>query len=412
MNPFKFIDQHLYIENIKVANLAKIYGTPAYIYSANTIKNRYLSYAQNMPKNGLVCYAVKANSNLAILQLLAKMGAGFDIVSGGELARVLKAGANAQQVVFSGVGKTADEMQQALNAGIYCFNLESYAEGLLLQQVALKLNKIAPVALRINPNIDAGSHPYIATGLKENKFGIDIEDALSVYLNLTKLSHLKIIGIDCHIGSQLTEISPFITAIDCVLNLINELKQHNINLTHIDLGGGLGVTYNDEQPPAIAEYLTAITAHLAKTNLKLIIEPGRSIVATAGILLTEVLYLKSNSIKNFAIVDAGMNDLIRPALYEAYMQVINTYQGGGIDKNYDIVGPVCETGDFLARTRELNINAGDYLAVMDAGAYGYSMSSNYNSRPRAVEVLVDNDQHFLIRKRERVADLFALENLI
>jgi len=412
MNPLNFINKHLYIENIPIKNLAQIYGTPAYIYSANVIRSCYLSYAQNMPANALVCYAVKANSNLAILQLLAQLGAGFDIVSGGELARVLKAGGDPQKIVFSGVGKTAQEMEQALNAGIYCFNLESYAEALELQQVAKRLNKTAPIALRINPNVDAGSHPYIATGLKTNKFGVDIEQALDVYLELNKLSNLKIIGIDCHIGSQLTEISPFIETTNCVLNLIQNLKEHNINLTHIDLGGGLGVKYLDENPPAIAEYVSAITNTLAENELKLIIEPGRSIVAHSGILLTKTLYLKSNSIKNFAIIDAGMNDLIRPALYDAYMPVVNIYQRDGTRKDYDIVGPVCETGDFLAQKRSLNLEAGDYLAICSAGAYGYSMSSNYNSRPKSVEVLVDKEQHYLIRKREQYADLFALEHLI
>jgi len=408
-------DNNLFIEDVSASFIAKTYGTPTYIYSAKQIHDNFQQYALNMPPNGLVCYAVKANSNIAILQLLAKLGAGFDIVSGGELARVIKAGANPNKVVFSGVGKTIEEMQYALNAGIYCFNLESISEAFTLQQVAKSLNKIAPISLRINPNIDACSHPYIATGLQTSKFGIEIKQAYDLYIQLAESPHLKIVGIDCHIGSQITQTAPFLEALECTLELITKLKSAGVHLNHLDLGGGLGVRYIDENPPTISSYLTDIKNYLHKNsahNLRLILEPGRSIVANAGILLTKVLYLKNNAVKNFAILDGAMNDLIRPALYQAQMPIIPVKRTSDHPTSYDLVGPVCETGDFLAQNCLLNISPNDLLAIGGAGAYGFSMSSNYNSRPRVAEVLIDGKNHHLIRKRESVEDLFAHEQLI
>jgi len=413
MPAFNYKNDLLHIEQIPFTKIAAEFGSPVYVYSARKIKEYFAAYANNMPLDGLVCYAVKANSNLAILQLLAQMGAGFDIVSGGELARVLKAGGDPQKIVFSGVGKTAVEMQAALQAGIYCFNLESSAEAHLLNQVAKSLNLIAPISLRVNPDIDAGSHPYIATGLNSNKFGVEINAALNLYLEIKDLSNLKIVGVDCHIGSQLTAITPFLAALERVLILVDALQQQGINLQHLDLGGGLGVRYIDESPPKIIDYLAAIKSKLPN-NLKLILEPGRSIVAEAGVLLTQVLYLKTNISKNFAIVDAAMNDLIRPALYQAQMPIWQV-QAKKIAafKNYDVVGPICETGDFLAQNYPLNdLQNGDLLAIGGAGAYGFSMASNYNSRPKVAEVLVDGDKCHLIRRRESVTDLFALESLI
>lgn len=407
--------QHsLYAEQCPVAELAKQYGTPLYIYSRATIERHWHAFDQAAGERPhLVCYAVKANSNIAVLNVMARLGSGFDIVSKGELMRVIEAGGDPKKVVFSGVGKTSDEIAFALKLGIYCFNVESAAELDRIQSVAQGLNKIAPISLRVNPDVDAGTHPYISTGLKENKFGISIEQAPLLYQYAATLSHLNIQGVDCHIGSQLTEILPFLDALDRVLKLVDELSAQGIALSHIDVGGGLGVCYDDEQPPHPSEYAEAIAEKLIGRDLTLIYEPGRAVMANAGILVTEVEYIKVSEDRNFAIVDAAMNDLIRPALYQAWQAIIPVQQRDDIaSAQYDVVGPICETGDFLGKERMLAISAGDLLAIRSAGAYGFTMSSNYNSRPRAAEVMVDGSESYLVRKREALSQLWQGESLL
>ncbi|MBA6390038.1 diaminopimelate decarboxylase [Colwellia sp. BRX10-3] len=407
--------QHsLYAEQCPVSELAKQYGTPLYIYSRATIERHWHAFDQAAGERPhLVCYAVKANSNLAVLNVMARLGSGFDIVSKGELMRVIEAGGDPKKVVFSGVGKTSDEIAYALNLDIYCFNVESAAELARIQSVAQGLNKIAPISLRVNPDVDAGTHPYISTGLKENKFGISIEQAPKLYQYAMTLSHINIQGVDCHIGSQLTEILPFLDALDRVLKLVDELAEQGIVLSHIDVGGGLGVCYDDEQPPHPKEYAEAIAQKLIGRDLTLIYEPGRAVMANAGVLVTEVEYIKVSEDRNFAIVDAAMNDLIRPALYQAWQAIIPVEQRDDVaSAQYDVVGPICETGDFLGKDRTLAISPGDLLAIRSAGAYGFTMSSNYNSRPRAAEVMVDGSESYLVRKRETLSQLWQGESLL
>ncbi len=407
---FSYQNNELHAEQVSLASIAERFGTPCYVYSRAALSAGYRQFESACAgREHLVCYAVKANSNLAILNLFARMGAGFDIVSGGELQRVLAAGGAANKVVFSGVGKTAAEMKLALEAGILCFNVESEAELIRLNEVAGNVGKAAPVSLRVNPDVDAKTHPYISTGLKQNKFGVAYTEALALYRKAAALPHLKVTGIDCHIGSQLTEVSPFIAAVEKVLALVDQLKAEGIALEHLDLGGGLGIRYDDETPPAIAEYVGALLQALQGRIEKIIVEPGRVLVGNAGLLLSRVEYLKHGEEKNFAVIDAAMNDLMRPALYEAYHRIEPVVRGTGPVQQYDVVGPVCETGDFLGRGRELAIAQGDLLAVRSAGAYGMSMSSNYNTRPRAAEVMVDGNEMHLIRERETVQQLFAGE---
>jgi len=412
MDHFNYRDNILYAEDISVPDLIKKVGTPCYIYSKATLERHYKVFDEafgDWPHK--ICYAVKANSNLAVLSVLAKLGSGFDIVSGGELKRLLAIKADTKKIVFSGVGKTKDEIELALANNIYCFNVESKQELDHINAVAKKLNKKAPISLRINPNIDAKTHPYISTGLYENKFGIPFESALDIYQYANTKSHLQIKGIDCHIGSQLTEITPFIDALKSLLKLIDELQKQNIIIKHIDVGGGLGVVYNAEKPPAPKDQIGAILAELKGRNVEVIIEPGRAIVANAGILVTEVLITKETKLKNFAVVDAGMNDLLRPALYGAWQSIIPVIKNNKPTKIYDIVGPVCETGDFLGKDRELSLQPEDLLAVRSAGAYGFVMSSNYNSRPRACEVMVDGSHFKVVRARETYDDLFDKEKI-
>lgn len=400
-------------ENTSVAQLAQQFGTPLYVYSRAALEQHYRAFDEafaSVPHQ--VCYAVKANSNLAVLNVLARLGAGFDIVSGGELARVLAAGGDPSKVVFSGLGKQAHEIEAALNAGIACFNVESAAEIHRINQVALRLGKKAPISLRVNPDVDAQTHPYISTGLKENKFGVAMEDALAVYQEAAQLQGLEVIGIDCHIGSQLTTTTPFADALDRVLAMIDTLASKGIVIKHLDIGGGLGVRYNNETPPTPAEYANALLPKLQGRNLTVYLEPGRAIAANAGILVTKVEFLKPTNHKNFAIIDAAMNDLIRPSLYSAWMDIIAVTPRNTPNKVYDVVGAVCETGDFLGKDRELAIEAGDLLAVCGAGAYGFVMSSNYNTRGRAAEVMVDNTQAYIVRRRETINELFALESVL
>lgn len=412
-----YVDGTLCVESVDVASLAKTYGTPCYVYSKQAILAVYKAYTDSFAAvDHQICYAVKANSNLAVLGILAQAGAGFDIVSSGELARVLAAGGDASRVVFSGVGKRADDIRYALEAGIGCFNIESESELALIQDIAAELGKSAAISLRVNPNVDAKTHPYISTGLKDNKFGISHEKALSVYQKAAALPNISIKGIDCHIGSQLTEVAPFIDALDKIIELIDSLRTNGIELDHIDLGGGLGVQYIDETPISIADFAKALLPKLTQLGLKVFFEPGRSIVANAGVLLTRVDVLKPTEHKNFAIVDAAMNDLIRPALYQAEMAIIpsqlpDAKAMADTGQTWDIVGAICETGDFLAKDRVLALSVGDVLAVTGAGAYGFVMSSNYNTRPRSAEVMVSEDQHQLVRPREQVAELFATEQL-
>jgi diaminopimelate decarboxylase len=413
MDAFNYRDGELFAEGVALSAIAERFGTPTYVYSRAHIEAQYRAYADalsGMPH--LVCFAVKANSNLGVLNVLARLGAGFDIVSRGELERVLAAGGKADKIVFSGVGKTRDDMRRALQVGVHCFNVESTDELERLQVVAAELNVRAPVSLRVNPDVDAGTHPYISTGLKENKFGIAIADAEDVYVRASQLPNLEVIGVDCHIGSQLTTLEPFIDALDRLLDLVDRLGDCGIHLRHIDLGGGLGVRYRDEEPPLAADYIKAVRERLEGRDLGLVFEPGRFIVANAGVLLTQVEYLKHTEHKDFAIVDAAMNDLIRPALYQAWMDVTAVRPRDSEPRTYDIVGPICETGDFLAKGRELALAEGDLLAVHSAGAYGFVMSSNYNTRGRAAEVLVDGAQAFEVRRRETVAELYAGESLL
>ncbi|UXN36702.1 diaminopimelate decarboxylase [Avibacterium paragallinarum] len=415
MDFFQYKDDQLMAEQVPVAEIAQQFGTPAYIYSRATLERHWHAFDNALGDHPhLICFAVKSNPNLAILNIMAKLGSGFDIVSQGELERVLAAGGDASKVVFSGVAKSEQEIERALNVGIRCFNVESLAELYRINEVAGRLNKIAPISLRVNPDVDAHTHPYISTGLKENKFGVSVDEAREVYRIASQLPHIKITGMDCHIGSQLTEIQPFLDATDRLIVLMKQLEQDGIELTHLDLGGGLGVTYKDEEAPHPSEYAKALLEKLKDyPNLEIILEPGRAITANAGILVTKVEYLKSNESRNFAIVDTGMNDMIRPALYQAYMKIIEVDRSLPREsKVYDVVGPICETSDFLGKQRELAIAQGDLIAQRSAGAYGASMASTYNSRPRAIEVMVDGDQAHLIKRRETYPELWQLEAML
>jgi diaminopimelate decarboxylase len=403
----------MYVEDVPLSHIAERFGTPCYVYSRAALTDGYRQFAEAFKsREHLICYAVKANSSLAILNLFAKLGAGFDIVSGGELQRVLAAGGSASKVVFSGVGKSEAEMRAALEAGILCFNVESAPELDRLNAVAGRMGKVAPISLRVNPDVDAKTHPYISTGLKQNKFGVAYTEALAIYRKAAGMAHIKITGMDCHIGSQLTETSPFIAAAEKVLALVDQLATEGVVLEHLDLGGGLGIRYDDETPPSIAEYAQALLAALHGRSEKIIVEPGRVLVGNAGVLLTRIEYLKHGEEKNFAIVDAAMNDLMRPALYEAYHAILPVLKKSVSSLSYDVVGPICETGDFIGRGREMPVEQGDVLAVMSAGAYGMSMSSNYNTRPRSIEVMVDQAQIHVIREREEVSQLFAAEKIL
>jgi diaminopimelate decarboxylase len=411
MTAFNYQNGQLMAEKVPLHDVAERFGTPAYVYSKSQIESQWQLFDSAFAeRDHLVCYAVKANSNLAILNLLANMGSGFDIVSIGELERVLKAGGQASKIVFSGVGKTADEMRRALAVGIKCFNVESISELQRLNDIAIEMNQIAPVSLRINPDVDAETHPYISTGLNKNKFGIQYSDAMQAYELANSLSNIEVCGIDCHIGSQITSTSPYMDSLDRLLRLIDALHSLGINIRHIDVGGGMGIQYQDEVALNISDFINKLSDNVGNRNLEILIEPGRSIVAHAGVLLTRVEYIKENSEKNFAIIDAAMNDLIRPALYQAWqdIQPVDSTHNSEV-KSYDVVGPVCETGDFLGLDRELAILEGDLLAIHSSGAYGFSMSSNYNSRPRAVEVMVDGDKMHEIRRREQLSDLYLGE---
>ena len=414
MDYFNYKNGRLMAEQVDLLQQVKTWGTPCYVYSRATLERHWKAFDTAFGAHPhLVCYAVKANSSLAVLNVLAKLGSGFDIVSVGELERVLKAGGDAGKVVFSGVGKTRAEMERALEVGIRCFNIESEAELALLETVAAEKGTKAPVSLRVNPDVDAKTHPYISTGLKDNKFGVSVDLAIAVFQHMADSPHLDVVGIDCHIGSQLTEVKPFVDALERVLMVVDRLEEVGITLRHLDLGGGLGICYRDETPPQPQQQIAAIMEKLAARHYEILVEPGRAIAGNAGILLTEVLYLKHSAEKNFAIVDAAMNDLLRPALYGAWQAIIPLLeppqeQAGRI---YDVVGPVCETGDFLGKDRQLAISQGDVLAVRSAGAYGFGMGSNYNSRPHVAEVMVDGDQQQIIRQRETIADLYRGESL-
>ena len=417
MDYFNYKEGRLWAEDVDISARIDDWGTPCYVYSRATIERHWKAFDSALGEQPhLVCYAVKANSNLAVLNVLAKIGSGFDIVSMGELERVLRAGGSADKIVFSGVGKTAEEMARALDVGIRCFNVESQAELELLERVAADKGVQAPVSLRVNPDVDAKTHPYISTGLKDNKFGIAIDDIVPVYQHIADSDHLKVMGVDCHIGSQLTEVTPFVDALDRVLALVDRLAEIDIKLHHLDLGGGLGIRYQDENPPLPEELMAAILERLAGRDFEILIEPGRAIVGNAGILLTRVLYLKHNEEKNFAVVDAAMNDLMRPALYQAWMAIEPVFTPPSSAKTksrvYDVVGPICETGDFLGKERELAIEQGDLLAVRSAGAYGFTMSSNYNSRPRVAEIMVDGEKFKVIRQRESIEQLFSNESVL
>ena len=413
MNAFHLKNGVLHAESVPLTAVAERFGTPCYVYSRAALTNALLEFQQELSGlDALVCYAMKANSNLAVLNVFARLGAGFDIVSGGELQRALAAGGDPQKIVFSGVGKRADEIRQALDAGILCLNVESAAELERLNEVAGSHGRKAPISLRVNPDVDAKTHPYISTGLKENKFGVAFEEALALYRRAAELPHLTINGIDCHIGSQLLDAAPFAEALDKLLQLVDRLQSEGIQLHHIDLGGGLGIRYRDETPPSIQDYLAPLLGELKNRRLKILFEPGRRLVGNAGILLTRVEYLKPGEAKNFAIVDAAMNDLARPALYDAWHDIQPVSPRTGSPRAWDIVGPVCESSDFLGRERPLDLQAGDVLAVMSAGAYGMTMSSNYNTRPRAAEVMIDGDTMHLIRRRETINDLYAHETLL
>ena len=413
MQPFEYRDGQLFAEGAALSAIAERFGTPTYVYSRAHIEAQYRAYADalaGMPH--LVCFAVKANSNLGVLNVLARLGAGFDIVSRGELERVLAAGGEPGKIVFSGVGKSRDDMRRALQVGVHCFNVESEVELERLQEVAAELGVKAPVSLRVNPDVDAQTHPYISTGLKENKFGVSIDVAERVYARAAELANLEVVGVDCHIGSQLTQLEPFLDALERLLALVDRLAERGIHIKHLDLGGGLGVRYRDEEPPLAGDYIKAVRERLAGRELALVFEPGRSIVANAGVLLTRVEYLKHTEHKDFAVIDAAMNDLIRPALYQAWMDIVAVQPRDGEAHRYDLVGPICETGDFLGKDRELVLAEGDLLAVRSAGAYGFVMSSNYNTRGRAAEVLVDGEQVHLVRRRETVEELYAGESLL
>lgn len=415
MNHFEYKNQQLFAEEVAIADIIKAHGTPAYIYSRATLERHWHAFDNAFGEHPhLICFAVKSNSNIALLNVMAKLGSGFDIVSQGELERVLAAGGDASKVVFSGVAKSHNEIARALEVGVRCFNVESIPELHRINEVAGKMGKVAPISLRVNPDVDAKTHPYISTGLKENKFGVSVQQAREVYRLAKSLPNVKITGMDCHIGSQLTELQPFLDATDRLIVLMEQLKEDGIELHHLDLGGGLGVPYHGEQPPHPTEYAKALLEKLrAYPNLEIILEPGRAISANAGILVTKVEYLKSNEDRNFAIVDTGMNDMIRPALYEAYMEITEVDQSLNREASvYDVVGPICETSDFLGKARTLSVAERDYIAMRSAGAYGAAMSSTYNSRPQAVEILVDGAKAHLIKARADFADLWRLERLL
>lgn len=415
MNHFEYKNQQLFAEEVAIADIIKAHGTPAYIYSRATLERHWHAFDNAFGEHPhLICFAVKSNSNIALLNVMAKLGSGFDIVSQGELERVLAAGGDASKVVFSGVAKSHNEIARALEVGVRCFNVESIPELHRINEVAGKMGKVAPISLRVNPDVDAKTHPYISTGLKENKFGVSVQQAREVYRLAKSLPNVKITGMDCHIGSQLTELQPFLDATDRLIVLMEQLKEDGIELHHLDLGGGLGVPYHGEQPPHPTEYAKALLEKLrAYPNLEIILEPGRAISANAGILVTKVEYLKSNEDRNFAIVDTGMNDMIRPALYEAYMEITEVDQSLNRQTDvYDVVGPICETSDFLGKARTLSVAEDDYIAMRSAGAYGAAMSSTYNSRPQAVEILVDGAKAHLIKARADFADLWRLERLL
>ncbi|MCP5208063.1 MAG: diaminopimelate decarboxylase [Hahellaceae bacterium] len=414
MDYFELKNNELYAEDVSLNNIADEYGTPCYVYSRKTLERHYRAYDTAFGDHPhLICYAVKSNSNLGVLSVLAKLGSGFDIVSVGELERVLAAGGKPERIMFSGVGKQVSEMQRALEVGVHCFNIESLPELYRLNDVAAEMGKSASVSFRVNPDVDAGTHPYISTGLKENKFGISIDTAIEAYKVAKDLPAINVIGVDCHIGSQLTEVAPFLDALTRVLALVDALDAEGIHIRHLDLGGGLGVRYNNETPPEPAEYVSQVIRQLGDRKIELVMEPGRSISANAGVLLTRVEYIKPTPHKNFAIIDAAMNDLLRPSLYGAWQKIVNVnHDSSEPEQIYDLVGPVCETGDFLGKDRPLRIKAGDLLAVKSAGAYGFSMSSNYNSRNRAAEVLVDGDKTHLVRARETFAYQMALEKAL
>ena len=400
-------------ESVSLEAIAKQFGTPTYVYSKNTLIQTFESFKKGLLKTDhLICFAVKANSNIAILNLFANLGAGFDIVSGGELERVLYAGGDPQKIVFSGVGKTASEIEAALKANILCFNVESRSELIRIEEVAKKINLKAPISIRVNPDVDAKTHPYISTGLKDNKFGVDFNQALALYLEAKSMGHIEIKGIDCHIGSQITELKPFVDALDRVLSLVDQLKKNDIHLSHIDIGGGIGICYQDESPPDFEIYTKEILNKVQNLNVKIIFEPGRALVGNAGVLLSKVEYLKQNDVKHFAIIDAAMNDLMRPTLYDAYHEIKVVREHDTKSQPFDVVGPVCESGDFIAKNRSLKLKENDLVCIMSAGAYGMSMSSNYNSRGRAAEVMVDRDKVFEVRTREKTSDLFKLEKKI
>ncbi|MGI1671888.1 MAG: diaminopimelate decarboxylase [Neptuniibacter sp.] len=414
MDTFEYRNGQLCCEEVALTRIAEEFGTPTYVYSRDALERAYLAYAEALEgRDALVCYAVKANSNLAVLNVLARLGAGFDIVSVGELERVLRAGGDAAKVVFSGVGKQPHEISKALEVGIRCFNIESEAELERVNAVAAEEDKVAAISFRVNPDVDAGTHPYISTGMKENKFGIDIDDAVRIYQRAAEMQAVEIVGMDCHIGSQLTEVAPFLDALDRVLVLVDKLADSGITIKHLDLGGGLGVCYTDEVPPTPQEYISEVLKKIEGRDLELIFEPGRSIAANAGVMLTRVEFLKCTGEKNFAIIDGAMNDLIRPSLYSAYQEIVPVMlRETGDEKSWDLVGPVCETGDFLGKDRQMNLEPGDLLAVCSAGAYGFVMASNYNSRGRPAEVMVDDNQYHLIRKRESLSDLVKGEQLL
>ena len=414
MDYFNYRNQQLFAEEVAICDIVEQYGSPCYVYSRATLEQHWRAFDQAFADHPhLICYSVKANSNIAILNLLAQLNSGFDIVSVGELQRVLAAGGNPEKIVFSGVGKREDEIRTALETGVRCFNIEVSAELDRINRIAGQLGCIAPVSFRVNPDVDAQTHPYISTGLKENKFGIDIETALGEYQRATQMPNIKIIGIDCHIGSQLTDTKPFLDALDRILKMIEQLKTYNIHLHHLDLGGGLGIRYQDEQPPEPSEYVQQILQRLGNTNIEIFLEPGRAIVGNAGILVTKVEYLKPTADKNFAIVDAAMNDLLRPSLYNAWQNIIPVNSSSlAEEKTWDIVGPVCETGDFLGKERALKLNSGDLLAIRSSGAYGFTMGSNYNSRPRPCEVMVDGKLTHIIREREPLNHLWAGERIL
>ena len=407
-------NKNFFIEEVNINKVIEKYGSPTYVYSKAMIVNSFLEFTKSLRQlDHLICFAVKANSNITILSLLAKHGAGFDIVSGGELKRVLHAKGDQKKIVFSGIGKTMEEIQLALTANILCFNIESEAELFRIQEVAKKLNRKAPISIRVNPNVDAKTHPYISTGLKDNKFGVEEEKAIELYKIASKLSHIEISGIDCHIGSQITEIEPFIDSLKKLLGIVEHLESIQIKINHLDIGGGIGIKYQNENPPSFDEYSKAITNIFGQRKMKVIFEPGRSIIGKAGALITKVEFLKEGAAKNFAIVDAAMNDLMRPALYDAYHDIINlTEINCNPSKVFDIVGPVCETADFLGKERHMAINPNDYLAILDVGAYGMTMSSNYNSRPRAAEILIDQSDFFEIKSRETFSQMIHGEGLI